>query len=191
MKTLSICRVLPLFKNKWGLVTSNKLLTNVYISGCFMRYLENSNTVCIFCDSAAVDLENITVCTYSKHRELSSNSLLYTYNGKSYIVGFFPSSLFFTVDYTVEKKNHTTVTTVIPKIGKIPYLFLLQFSSFAAVAMFLTTVFLCLSRRARCGCLSSSGNTVDQLVPDSLRGLFFLPQTLQPPPEHLLPPQQR
>nr|XP_020453663.1 uncharacterized protein C1orf159 homolog [Monopterus albus] len=52
--------------------------------GCFLRVLENSNTICIFCDSAAVDLENITVCTYN---------------------------------YTVEKKNHTTVTTVIPKIG--------------------------------------------------------------------------
>ncbi|XP_070816018.1 uncharacterized protein C1orf159 homolog [Chaetodon trifascialis] len=52
--------------------------------GCFLRVLENSNTVCIFCDSAAVDLENITVCTYN---------------------------------YTVERKNHTTVTTVIPKIG--------------------------------------------------------------------------
>lgn len=35
-------------------------------SGCFLRVLDNSNTVCIFCDSAAVDLENITVCTYSK-----------------------------------------------------------------------------------------------------------------------------
>ncbi|XP_034389784.1 uncharacterized protein C1orf159 homolog [Cyclopterus lumpus] len=35
-------------------------------------------------DSAAVDLENITVCTYN---------------------------------YTVERKNHTTVTTVVPKIG--------------------------------------------------------------------------
>ncbi|XP_032368916.1 uncharacterized protein C1orf159 homolog [Etheostoma spectabile] len=32
--------------------------------GCFLRVLDNSNTVCIFCDSAAVDLENITVCTY-------------------------------------------------------------------------------------------------------------------------------
>ncbi|KAM9361285.1 uncharacterized protein C1orf159 homolog, partial [Symphorus nematophorus] len=52
--------------------------------GCFLRVLENSNTVCIFCDSAAVDLENITACTYN---------------------------------YTVERKNHTTVTTVIPKIG--------------------------------------------------------------------------
>uniref|UniRef100_A0A3P8T7E8 Si:ch211-157b11.12 n=1 Tax=Amphiprion percula TaxID=161767 RepID=A0A3P8T7E8_AMPPE len=52
--------------------------------GCFMRVLENSNTVCIFCDSAAADLENITVCTYN---------------------------------YTLERKNHTTVTTVIPKIG--------------------------------------------------------------------------
>ncbi|XP_015814314.3 uncharacterized protein C1orf159 homolog [Nothobranchius furzeri] len=52
--------------------------------GCFFRILENNNTVCIFCDSAAVDLENVTVCTYN---------------------------------YTVERKNHTTVTTVIPKIG--------------------------------------------------------------------------
>ncbi|KAF3856282.1 hypothetical protein F7725_017005 [Dissostichus mawsoni] len=32
--------------------------------GCFLRVLENSNTVCIFCDLAAVDLDNITVCTY-------------------------------------------------------------------------------------------------------------------------------
>ncbi|KAI3370048.1 hypothetical protein L3Q82_024836 [Scortum barcoo] len=55
-------------------------------SGCFLRVLENSNTVCIFCDSAAVDLENITVCTYN---------------------------------YTMERKNHTTVTTVIPKIVTI------------------------------------------------------------------------
>ncbi|CAG5980654.1 unnamed protein product [Menidia menidia] len=52
--------------------------------GCFIRVQENSNTVCIFCDSAAVDLENVTVCTYN---------------------------------YTLERKNHTTVTTVIPKIG--------------------------------------------------------------------------
>uniref|UniRef100_A0A8P4JY12 Si:ch211-157b11.12 n=1 Tax=Dicentrarchus labrax TaxID=13489 RepID=A0A8P4JY12_DICLA len=55
--------------------------------GCFLRFLENSNTVCIFCDSAAVDLENITVCTYN---------------------------------YTMERKNHTTVTTVIPKIAGGP-----------------------------------------------------------------------
>ncbi|MEQ2293105.1 hypothetical protein AMECASPLE_029741 [Ameca splendens] len=52
--------------------------------GCFYRVLENSNTVCIFCESTAVDLENVTVCTYN---------------------------------YTLERKNHTTVTTVIPKIG--------------------------------------------------------------------------
>lgn len=52
--------------------------------GCFLRILENSNTVCIFCDSAAVDLENITACTYN---------------------------------YTIERKNHTTFTTVVPKIG--------------------------------------------------------------------------
>lgn len=121
----------------------------------------------------------------------SPQTLFYVHTMVSLALCFPPLSLFFTVDYTVEKKNHTTVTTVIPKIGKISHLFLLRFSSFAAVAVFLTTVFLCLSRRARCGCLSSSGNTVDQLVPDSLRGLFFLPQTLQPPPEHLLPPQQR
>lgn len=42
--------------------------------GCFLRVLENSNTVCIFCDSAAVDLENITVCTYSKGCELFLNA---------------------------------------------------------------------------------------------------------------------
>uniref|UniRef100_A0A3P9IMK5 Uncharacterized protein n=1 Tax=Oryzias latipes TaxID=8090 RepID=A0A3P9IMK5_ORYLA len=52
--------------------------------GCFFRVLENSNTVCISCDSAAAFLENVTVCTYN---------------------------------YTVERRNHTTVTTVIPKIG--------------------------------------------------------------------------
>ncbi|KAJ0023229.1 hypothetical protein NQD34_003128, partial [Periophthalmus magnuspinnatus] len=52
--------------------------------GCFLRVLENSNTVCIFCDSAPAELENMTACTYN---------------------------------YTVEKKNHTTVTTVIPEIG--------------------------------------------------------------------------
>ncbi|XP_076013016.1 uncharacterized protein C1orf159 homolog [Genypterus blacodes] len=52
--------------------------------GCFLHLLENSNTVCIFCDSAAADVENLTACTYN---------------------------------YTVERKNHTTVTTVIPKIG--------------------------------------------------------------------------
>ncbi|KAF7665463.1 hypothetical protein LDENG_00142500 [Lucifuga dentata] len=52
--------------------------------GCYLRVLENSNTVCIFCDAAAIDVENLTVCTYN---------------------------------YTVERKNHTTVTTVIPKIG--------------------------------------------------------------------------
>ncbi|KAM4612626.1 uncharacterized protein C1orf159 homolog [Polymixia lowei] len=52
--------------------------------GCYMRVLENSNTVCIHCDSAAVDLENLTACTYN---------------------------------YSVERKNRTTVTTVIPKIG--------------------------------------------------------------------------
>ncbi|KAF3689912.1 putative protein C1orf159 Precursor [Channa argus] len=50
--------------------------------GCFLRVLEN--TICIFCDSAVVDVENTTICTYN---------------------------------YTMERKNHTTVTTVIPKIG--------------------------------------------------------------------------
>ncbi|CAL9704781.1 unnamed protein product [Knipowitschia caucasica] len=52
--------------------------------GCFLRLLENSNTVCIFCDSASLDLENITACTFN---------------------------------FTMEKRNHTTVTTVMPKIG--------------------------------------------------------------------------
>ncbi|TNM88832.1 uncharacterized protein C1orf159 homolog [Takifugu flavidus] len=52
--------------------------------GCFWRVLENSNTVCIFCDPATADLDNITVCTYN---------------------------------YTLERKNDTTVTTVTPKIG--------------------------------------------------------------------------
>ncbi|XP_029906619.1 uncharacterized protein C1orf159 homolog [Myripristis murdjan] len=52
--------------------------------GCFLRVLENSNTICIYCDSATVDVENLTACSYN---------------------------------YTVERKNQTTVTTVIPKIG--------------------------------------------------------------------------
>uniref|UniRef100_A0A3P8UK59 Si:ch211-157b11.12 n=1 Tax=Cynoglossus semilaevis TaxID=244447 RepID=A0A3P8UK59_CYNSE len=54
--------------------------------GCFLRVLNNNNnnTVCIFCDSASVDLENATVCTYN---------------------------------YTVDRRNHTTVTTVNPTIG--------------------------------------------------------------------------
>ncbi|XP_053724477.1 uncharacterized protein C1orf159 homolog [Synchiropus splendidus] len=52
--------------------------------GCFLRVLENGNHICIFCDSAAVDLENITTCSYN---------------------------------YTVDVKNHTTITTVVPKIG--------------------------------------------------------------------------
>ncbi|XP_056130899.1 uncharacterized protein C1orf159 homolog [Lampris incognitus] len=52
--------------------------------GCYLRVIENSNTICIHCDSATVDLENLTACSYN---------------------------------YTVERKNHTTVTTVIPKIG--------------------------------------------------------------------------
>ncbi|XP_028303926.1 uncharacterized protein C1orf159 homolog [Gouania willdenowi] len=52
--------------------------------GCFVRVLENSNTICIFCDSAAVDLDNVTICTYN---------------------------------YTADRRNLTTVTTVIPKIG--------------------------------------------------------------------------
>ncbi|XP_035008933.1 uncharacterized protein C1orf159 homolog isoform X1 [Hippoglossus stenolepis] len=60
------------------------VILKTMIQGCFLRVLENSNTVCIICDSASVDLENITVCTYN---------------------------------YTMERKNHTTVTTVIPKIG--------------------------------------------------------------------------
>ncbi|XP_034022343.1 uncharacterized protein C1orf159 homolog [Thalassophryne amazonica] len=49
--------------------------------GCYLRVLEN--TVCILCDSA-LDVENVTACTYN---------------------------------YTVDKKNHTTVTTFLPKIG--------------------------------------------------------------------------
>ncbi|XP_071768793.1 uncharacterized protein C1orf159 homolog [Centroberyx gerrardi] len=52
--------------------------------GCYLRVLENSNTVCIYCDSATVDVENLTACSYN---------------------------------YTVERKNRTTVTTVVPKIG--------------------------------------------------------------------------
>ncbi|XP_068598180.1 uncharacterized protein C1orf159 homolog [Brachionichthys hirsutus] len=52
--------------------------------GCFLRLLENGKHVCLFCDSAAVDTENVTVCTYNN---------------------------------ITERKNHTTVTTVIPKIG--------------------------------------------------------------------------
>lgn len=109
------------------------------------------------------------------------------------------------LDYTVEKKNHTTVTTVIPKIGKLSHLpslwadqliskkkkiLFIQFqASSSRFSMFLTNCFL-LSRRPRCGSFSPFGNTVDQPVPDPLRRLLFLPQTLQPTPEHLLPPQQ-
>ncbi|XP_054641046.1 uncharacterized protein C1orf159 homolog isoform X2 [Dunckerocampus dactyliophorus] len=52
--------------------------------GCFFRVLESSSTVCIQCDPAAVDSEDITNCTYN---------------------------------YTMDRKNHTTVTTVMPKIG--------------------------------------------------------------------------
>ncbi|XP_068170418.1 uncharacterized protein C1orf159 homolog isoform X2 [Antennarius striatus] len=52
--------------------------------GCFLRILENGRSICIFCDSATVDSENITVCTYNN---------------------------------ITEKRNFTTVTTVIPKIG--------------------------------------------------------------------------
>ncbi|CAL8257198.1 unnamed protein product [Boreogadus saida] len=52
--------------------------------GCYLRFLENTNTVCIYCDPSAVDLENSTACSYN---------------------------------YTEERKNLTTVTTVIPKIG--------------------------------------------------------------------------
>lgn len=86
-----------------------------------MRYLENSNTVCIFCDSAAVDLENITVCTYSKdHKDQSS---YWWWSGS--IRKMVSLTLFVPIlsaDYTVDKKNHTTVTTVFPKIGKMPRL---------------------------------------------------------------------
>ncbi|KAK0138911.1 hypothetical protein N1851_024530 [Merluccius polli] len=53
--------------------------------GCYLRFLENTNTVCIYCDPTAVDLENSTACNYN---------------------------------YTVERKNHTTVTTVVPKIAE-------------------------------------------------------------------------
>nr|XP_057931077.1 uncharacterized protein C1orf159 homolog [Doryrhamphus excisus] len=52
--------------------------------GCFFRVLESSSTVCIQCDPAAVDSEEVTNCTYN---------------------------------YTMDRKNHTTVTTVMPKIG--------------------------------------------------------------------------
>lgn len=52
----------------------------------------------------------------------SPQTLLCTHNGELHCVLFFSLSLLFTVDYTVEKKNHTTVTTVIPKIGKILHL---------------------------------------------------------------------
>ncbi|XP_061641321.1 uncharacterized protein C1orf159 homolog isoform X3 [Phyllopteryx taeniolatus] len=72
---------------------SEKLKTNSSCSndtrcepGCFFRVLEGSNTVCILCEPAAVDSENITTCTYN---------------------------------YTMDRKNHTTVTTVMPKIAFI------------------------------------------------------------------------
>ncbi|CAL8340600.1 unnamed protein product [Lota lota] len=52
--------------------------------GCYLRFLENTNTVCIYCDPSAVDLENSTAC--------SNND-------------------------TVERKNRTTATAVIPTIG--------------------------------------------------------------------------
>lgn len=89
----------------------------MYSSGCFLRVLENK-TICIFCDTAAVDLENTTVCTYSK------DVSVFKYIKKIYecYIALFSSALFMCfLDYTVDKKNHTTVTTVIPKIGKISY----------------------------------------------------------------------
>ncbi|XP_077429089.1 uncharacterized protein C1orf159 homolog [Vanacampus margaritifer] len=52
--------------------------------GCFFRVLESSNIVCILCEPASVDSQNITTCTYN---------------------------------YTMDRRNHTTVTTVMPKIG--------------------------------------------------------------------------
>ncbi|XP_061907779.1 uncharacterized protein C1orf159 homolog isoform X1 [Entelurus aequoreus] len=52
--------------------------------GCFFRVLESSSIICIQCDSATVDADNVTTCTYN---------------------------------YTMDRKNHTTVTTVMPKIG--------------------------------------------------------------------------
>ncbi|XP_051932468.1 uncharacterized protein C1orf159 homolog isoform X1 [Hippocampus zosterae] len=51
--------------------------------GCFFRVLEGSNTVCILCEPAAIDSENVTSCTYN---------------------------------YTMDRRNYTTVTTVMPKI---------------------------------------------------------------------------
>lgn len=107
---------------------------------------------------------------------------------------FFFLCPFFTADYTVDKKNHTTVTTVFPKIGKRLHLVKDVTCGHLCVcwsASLFAVAFVFVSRRARCGCLSSSGDSVDKLVPDSLCGLFLLPQTLQPSPEHLLPPQQR
>uniref|UniRef100_A0AAX7TS44 Uncharacterized protein n=1 Tax=Astatotilapia calliptera TaxID=8154 RepID=A0AAX7TS44_ASTCA len=81
--------------------------------GCFLRVLENTNTVCILCDSAAVDLENITVCTYSKDSELFACWIVSLMFGSFVLTRLFLCFL----DYTLERKNHTTVTTVVPKIG--------------------------------------------------------------------------
>lgn len=115
---LIICQ----YKSNIGQITWNILLFWLFFSGCFLRVLENSNTVCIFCDSAAVDLENITVCTYSKDWELSTDffEVHKKLNLTLYHVFFFDLSVC-SLDYTVERKNHTTVTTVIPKIGKISH----------------------------------------------------------------------
>lgn len=61
--------------NGQRLANNVKYILPLNCTGCFLRVLENSNTVCIFCDSAAVDLDNITVCTYSKDGELSAECL--------------------------------------------------------------------------------------------------------------------
>lgn len=97
----------------------------LFFPGCFFRVLENSNTVCIFCDSAAVELENLTVCTYSKNWELptvltllcSERRFLHCVMFLRFCFVLIPFSVC-RLDYTLERKNHTTVTTVIPKIGK-------------------------------------------------------------------------
>lgn len=167
-------------------------------TGCFLRVLENTNTVCILCDSAAVDLENITVCTYSKDSRLTACWIVSPMFGSFVLTRLFLCFL----DYTLERKNHTTVTTVVPKIGKtcrliscgVIFLAWLEETGMldaVNVCQFIfcfCTVFLC--RWPWCGSLSTSGNAVDQPLPDTLCRLLFLPQTLQPTSKYLLSPQQ-
>ena len=103
-----------------GLCSSSiwAIIKSIY-SGCYLRVLENNTAVCMHCDSTIADLENFTACNYSKWTSTGHERWVgWGVPQVSWPCSFFPFISLPLTAYITERTNHTTITTVLPTIGK-------------------------------------------------------------------------